>query len=152
MPAMFTTVAAMALVAVMPAQMVGPSAAPGEGPNAARALPPLGCLQMFPPHAWCVAQEEAATAFIDRCERELRRLQLAGMGEGSPTVRWRALRNQAVVSRDLWRMLAEAQDEANPLDETERHERLNIILSFSDDDAFHAGRMPPPVPDDAPRD
>jgi hypothetical protein len=107
---------------------------------------------MFPTHAWCVAQEEAATAFIARCEREVRRLEWADMGEGSPAVRWRALRNQAVVSRDLWRMLAEAQDDANPLDEKERHERLKILLFFSDDDAFHAGRMPPPVPDNAPRD
>jgi hypothetical protein len=152
MPAMFTTVAAMALVAVMPAQMVGASTAPDEGTNAAPAVPPLGCLQMFPPHAWCVAQEAAATAFIARCERELRRMEWAGMGEGSQAVRWRALRNQAVVSRDLWRVLAEAQDEVNPLDKKERHERLNIILFFSEEDAFHAGRMPPPIPDDAPRD
>jgi hypothetical protein len=139
---MFTSVAAMALVAALPVQT--PDSL--EDPNGV-SLPPLGCLQMFPPHAWCVAQQEAAEAFLGRCRRELVRPEWTGDQRAG----WQALRAAAGQSCALWRALAEAQDEANPISEGERRSHLELLLLYLRED-FHAGRMPPPVPKGAPGD
>jgi hypothetical protein len=147
--AMFTTLIGLTLVVAQPPQPLAVPPALPKDPNPESRWPPLGCLQMFPTHAWCVAQEEAAGAFLARCDRVL--LSLEGNGDGNQRAEWETLRNGASQSCALWHALAEAQDEANPISEGERRARLAVLLRVLPKD-FHAGRMPPPIPDDAPRD
>jgi hypothetical protein len=148
--AMFTTLAALALIAAQPAVLPALSEpGPSPEPNPTSDLPPPGCLQMLPPHAWCVEQQEAAKAFMDRCGPALALLPESAYAERR---RWEALRREAWGSYVRWNAAARAQDPANSLTEQERRRWLDSLFLISGVDDFCAGRMPPPIPDGAPRD
>jgi hypothetical protein len=148
--AMFTTLAAMALIAAQPAILPAlrePGSSPEPNPHSV--LPPLGCLQMFPAHAWCVAQEEGAKAFAARCDQEIACLPECAEKERA---RWAGLGAEARRREALWHVLAEAQDPANARSERTRRGRLEPLYYALDDKDFYAGRMLPPIPPGAPRD
>jgi hypothetical protein len=146
---MFTTVAAMVLVAGQPAQTVDVVGAPGTVTGSFE--PPLSYLQMFPAHVWCVAQKEAAEAFFAKCGRELAGLQEPAQRD--QRARWKDLQFQARVSLVQWTLLAEVQQApANSLEEHHRRALLGLLLEHLGKEDFFAGRLPPPVPDEAPRE